>query len=321
MPKFGVSFYSYQHAYRTGKLDLEGCLRALSQIPGADGVELLATQTPPAAYPYPTRAEIEKWNELLDKYHLVPTCFDSQYPGHDLPTDLGERETYLRSEIEYASKLGFTSMRLAIKDLPTVEKCLGYAEDHNMVLNLEIHVPMTITGPDVTEYCEMIDRTGTKFAGIQPDMAIFLHHLPQRIIDQTLFGGGDPKAVQRIAEAFAAGECMEEACAAVKQQYPDTNLGMLPFFATINSHPSKPEELRLIAPYLTHFHAKFYEFDENLHEPYIYYKEAMGVLKEIGFDGYLCSEYEGQRMFYGGEEPDEIEQVRRNHAAMHKLLD
>ncbi len=321
MAKFGVSLYSYQWAWQHGRMDLEGCLRAISELPGADGVELLATQTPPAAYPYPTGAQIEAWKELLAKYRLVATCFDSQYPGHVLPTDLGERETFLRSEIEYAHKLGFTSMRLAIKDLPTVEKCLGYAEDHNVVLNLETHVPMTITGPEVSEYCEMIDRTGTSFAGIQPDMAIFLHHIPERLLDQAVFLGGDPDVVRGFAEAFAAGENMEQYGERVKREHPGMNLGMLPFFAAINSHPSKPEQLRLIAPYLTHFHGKFYEFTDELQEPYIHYDEALAVLRELAFDGYICSEYEGQRMYSGSEEPDEIEQVRRNHAAMHRLLD
>ena len=52
-------------------------MRAVSELPGADGVELLATQTPPADAPYPRKGQAEAWRELLERYAVRPVCFDS----------------------------------------------------------------------------------------------------------------------------------------------------------------------------------------------------------------------------------------------------
>ena len=320
MAKFGVSFYSYQWALKHGRMTVEDCLRAVSELPGADGIELLATQTPPADYPYPKKDQIEKWKELLEEYKVRPVCFDSQYPGYTLPQRADERETFLRSEIDYASKLGFPMMRIAVKDLPIVERCLGYAEDHNVMMNLEIHVPMTITGQEVTAYAEMIDRTGTSFAGIMPDMAIFQTVLPRRILRKALYQGADPQVVEKIEQAFSAGENMAEWAEKIRVDGLDHGLDDLLFFSSINV-TSRPEELRLIARYITHFHAKFYHVEEDLQELGVRYDRALPILKELGYTGYLCSEYEEHRMYFGDDEPNEIEQVRLQHEMMHRYLD
>ena len=50
------------------------------------------------------------------------------------------------------------------------------------------------------------------------------------------------------------------------------------------------------------------------------------MLKKIGYDGYLSTEYEGQRSAPGAEDDaadeliDEIEQVRRHQVMLHRLI-
>ena len=53
------------------------------------------------------------------------------------------------------------------------------------------------------------------------------------------------------------------------------------------------------------------------------YEGAIAVLKEIGFEGYIDSEYEGQRNQQDrGLEflPNEIEEVRRHHKMLKRLI-
>ena len=80
--KRGVSLYSYQQAYYTGKLDLEGCVRTAVETTGAKGIELIYEQMPIDRYPdaiYPeiTDRGVSYWKDLMAKYGTVPVCMDS----------------------------------------------------------------------------------------------------------------------------------------------------------------------------------------------------------------------------------------------------
>lgn len=68
-------------------------------------------------------------------------------------------------------------------------------------------------------------------------------------------------------------------------------------------------------------HGKFYEMTEDLVEPSIPYDEIVAVLKRGGYDGYICSEYEGNRWIEDAHEVDSVEQVRRQQAMLKKLID
>ncbi len=46
----------------------------------------------------------------------------------------------------------------------------------------------------------------------------------------------------------------------------------------------------------------------------------MPVLVEGGYNGYLSSEYEGQRQIEDAYEVDSVEQVRRQHSMFKRLL-
>lgn len=67
----GVSFYSYQNAYRAGRLDMEGMVAEVASL-GCDGVELVPIMTPPTSYPRATEAELDAWHALMEKYHTRP---------------------------------------------------------------------------------------------------------------------------------------------------------------------------------------------------------------------------------------------------------
>ena len=75
--KRSISLYSYQDEYYDGKLDLEGCLRETAKT-GATGVELLAEQMI-KKFPNPIEDEAFRadWFAKLDKYGLVPSCYDA----------------------------------------------------------------------------------------------------------------------------------------------------------------------------------------------------------------------------------------------------
>ncbi|MFH8253160.1 sugar phosphate isomerase/epimerase family protein [Microbacterium sp. B2969] len=90
------------------------------------------------------------------------------------------------------------------------------------------------------------------------------------------------------------------------------------------------DKLRELAPYVTHVHAKFNHMSlvpgtrNQYEDAAIDYPAAIGALKDGGFDGYLNSEYEGQRYWQDLEIEglqDEVEQVRRHQSMLRRLIE
>lgn len=93
---------------------------------------------------------------------------------------------------------------------------------------------------------------------------------------------------------------------------------------------ANPDNLRKLMPYIVNFHSKFYNMSEVPGHPGEYedksidYAGPIQVLKEVGYDGYINTEYEGQRRFQdrGVEDLiDEADQVRKHQGMMKRLIE
>ena len=93
---------------------------------------------------------------------------------------------------------------------------------------------------------------------------------------------------------------------------------------------AKPEDLRELMPYIVSIHGKFYNMSEIPGRPGQYqdismdYEGPIRFLKEIGYEGYINSEYEGQRRFQDRTEEyliSEVDQVRKHQEMLKRLLD
>jgi hypothetical protein len=91
---------------------------------------------------------------------------------------------------------------------------------------------------------------------------------------------------------------------------------------------TKPDTLRELAGHVVNVHGKFYNMSPVPGKPgqfqdiSIDYSSAIRALADGGFDGYVDSEYEGQRFFQDrGREDlmDEVEQVRRHQEMLRRL--
>jgi hypothetical protein len=98
--------------------------------------------------------------------------------------------------------------------------------------------------------------------------------------------------------------------------------------AIMLSHTSA-ELLRQLTPHVVSVHAKFYNMSEVPGQPGQYqdmafdYTAGIGALKAGGYQGYLNSEYEGQRYWQdrGREEyKSEVEQVRQHQEMLRRLI-
>ena len=325
----GVSFYSYQNAYRAGQLDMDGMVHAVKDL-GCDGVELVPIMTPPTSYPKATEAEIAAWHELMAKYGTKPTCFDSiiavkpemsglpfAHPG----ASIEEQTALMRDELTLCHQLGFYLMRIPVGygiQMQVIEDLLPMAEELNITLGLEIHVPMTITGEMVQNYINFIVKKKTKHACLIPDMAIFATSLPRCLQHKALSAGADPEVVKTIVQAYEARSDMTAVAEELRAKGVGEAEELLAF--AVRNVPSRVDDLPGILPYIGHFHGKFYDMDDQCCEHGIRFDEVVPILKKAGWEGYINSEYEGQR-FHAPDDPvDELEQVRRQHQMVTRLL-
>jgi sugar phosphate isomerase/epimerase len=92
---------------------------------------------------------------------------------------------------------------------------------------------------------------------------------------------------------------------------------------------AQPEDILEIIPYIISIHGKFYEMTEIPGKPGQYedvsidYENVIKYLKQGGYNGYINSEYEGQRSQQdrGIENlADEVEEVRRHHEMLARLI-
>ena len=183
-PKRGISLYSYSADFGLIK-NLEDCLEDMYDM-GAHGLEILAN-THIENYPEPSEEWIEEWMRLLDQYQIVPVEYGNWIDSFVLgDRELTTEESYqmLARDMRLAARLGFTVMRTKMPvisdDLAPVTNwqdiigmALPLAEELNIKLCPEIHIPSNLKDKLVKDYVEFIERTGTRHFGLNIDLSVF----------------------------------------------------------------------------------------------------------------------------------------------------
>ncbi len=326
--KRGVSLYSYQQEVFKGELDLEGQIKAVHDL-DADGIEILTEQIVPN-YPEPSDYFVEKFKDLMEKYKMRAVCYDasgsSRVFSRDKAPDLAAATAKLMGDIRLARRLGFDRIRCQSPFASMVE-CLPFAEENGVILATEIHSPARIShgvvDQRVAEICEYVDKTGTKFLGLIPDTGIFIPKPIRLVYERHLRRGATPELIRYSIDAYMSGQSDRE------QNYEDVKrLGgneidlyyAREVFDYVNNDPA---DLTALAPYTVNVHGKLYEMTEDMEEYCIPMKACIDALKAGNYDGYICSEYEGQRHYHDLRDfdVDSVEQVRRHHIMLKKYID
>ncbi len=338
----GVSLYSYQQHEFFHTMNWKDELREVAtNLNGADGIEIISECTIPN-YPFPDESFIFAWRNEMARWGLKAVTMDTyldtlQFRDHVMThAETAER---LKYDLELAHKMGFENMRLCHNvPLQSVEMVLDLAEKLNVRMTNEIHSPSPIKpkrgvnwGETVARDVAFIQKTGTKYYGLQPDMGIFAAR-PSRIVVAA--------QMRTFMSKEKADECswdvinhvtedgLDAAREYVRATYPELANGRTWDFM-FRGMAADPLDLYDIFPYIYCIHGKFNEMTEIPGEPGHYeeksmeYPEVIAILSDLGYDGYIDSEYEGQRhqqdMGYEGL-PDEIEQVRRHHEMLARLI-
>ena len=356
MIKRGVSLYSYQQAEFFHQMTWKDELREVAtNLNGADGIEIISETTVPQ-YPMPPESFYFEWNNEMARYGLKAVTYDAfmdtlQFRDHVMT--IAECAERLKYDIRIAHRMGFENMRL-IKGVPiqAVEIALPLAEELNVRLTSEVHSPQALHavpgtwGESIGRDIAFIEKTGTKHYGLQPDFGIFqirpdrptvayqlrtTARLPKeesfKVADELLaiydeIGYKDKELLYAKAEPVAPSLF-------VKRPNPMGGGLRCPADRLFSGPTADVLELYNVMQYIFCIHGKFYDMTEVEGEPGHYedkgiqYKEAIAILNACSYDGYINSEFEGQRsqqdMGYEGL-VDEVEQVRRHHEMMNRFI-
>jgi sugar phosphate isomerase/epimerase len=327
--KRGVTMYSYQEEYYTRAMTLEECIREVSDM-GADGIELMGWMYVPG-YPKPSDHWVDQWHSWMDRYHTVPTAF-SQIMETKLYKDrrLTDKEAVdmMVQDFKFARRLGYKIIRVMnATPLDLVEKCIPYAEENGIKMGCEIHSPTELNGPWTQRLMDIIHRTNTKNLGFVPDLSLFVQRPPRVMRQQAIRQGAVTDAIadyiekareDGVPETKAAAEAAKLGYKEVNTRFGGSYLTRV--FGTMGARMENPRDLLKYMPFIFHIHAKFWEMTGDLNEYSIPYADIVPVLIEGGYDGYLSSEFEGQRYTQDAFETDSCEQIRRQHIMLRRLL-
>jgi sugar phosphate isomerase/epimerase len=319
--KRGVSLYSFQEEYFLGRMSVEDCIREAASF-GARGIEIIPEQSIPG-FPHIPDDFVDSWFNWMEKYGTTPVATDlfldtKLYPNRWLT--LQEQVASVHRDIDIAVQLGARIIRVIINTPPEVmEGAAPYAEENGVRLLLEVHAPFHYEHPWIEQHLEVMHRTGSPALGLMPDMGTFTRRFPRVISERAVRDGARPEIVDLIVKTY--------------DDRGDTHALM----DIVNFRGGSPVETglartathliwadpRSMLPHMSligHIQAKFYEMTDEGTEYSVPYEEIVPVLVEGGFNGYLSSEYEGQRHIEDAFPVDSVEQVRRQHAMFARLL-
>ena len=319
--KRGVSLYSYQEEFFLRKMTLEDCIAASARL-GALGIESIAEQMMPG-FPNLGDAFYERWHGWMARYGTVPSCHDmfldtKKFPGR-LMTE-AECIASLERDIRHTHLIGAKVMRvLVFVDPELLVKCLPLAEKLDVRMCVEVHAPYSFDHPWIMRYMDVILRERTMHIGFVPDCGIFTYRLPRVMRERSLRQGATEKILDFVCQAYEDRVLAEYTVFEVKR------MGGNPVdqgFAELCRHNvwSNPKRMLEFMPWIYHIHAKFYDMVDEQHEYSIPYDRIVAALKSGNYQGYLSSEYEGNRHIQDAFPVDSVEQVRRQHKMFERLL-
>lgn len=320
----GVSLYSYQQEQYKGLLDLEGMIAEVRKL-DADGIEILAEAVIPE-FPNPSEYFINKFKDLMEKYKMKAVCYDasgaSRFNMRSANPNYEAASEKLRYDILLAEKLGFDRIRCQ-SPYQTMIDCLPFAEEHGVILAREIHSPAKISDRSVQEIIEYVEKTGTKNLGLIPDTGVFMQAPVRLVYERHLRRGATPELVKYSVDAFMSGESSREKNVENVKRMGGNELDLYFASEVFDYVINAPEELTALVPYTVNVHGKLYEMTDDGEEYCIPFDRIIAALKKGNYDGYICSEFEGQRHFHDLRQfdIDSVEQVRRHHECMKKHIE
>lgn len=326
MIKQGLTLYSLTNEWVSGAYELDRLLEKVATLGLGPGVEIVGFQTVDG-FPDVTPRFAAAWQEMIDEHRLVPTCLGSNIDvaqRSDRPLNDDEMTNLLLRQMKAARSLGFGVVRIQIGASPSViERVTPVAEDWGLRLGMELHAPEGACTPRILEVRDLYERIGSKNLGFIPDFSATMRAVPPGVLaDLRSLGLTDELADGLVAEWAGAGAPFERygrfTAAARAAGAPQEVIDACVAVFTMHGRETV-ETWREIADRIVHVHGKCYEFDEAGQEPSIDYPALIGLLADVGYDGYISAEWEGH-VYLGPDQADGFAMVAAQQELVRRCL-
>lgn len=311
-----VSLYSLQNEYMNHRMSLEDIFKFLHENK-VIGVEVLPDQMLPGA-PHPSEETLKNWDRLCETYDIKPVISDvflntNLYKNRELTKK--ECVELLIDEIRLAHRMGMNIIRLvSMTPAFVLEPLLPYCEKYNVRMALEIHAGLSFDKPKTRDYIKEMKRLNSPYIGLVIDSGIFCERVPRVMENYCKALGTNQEPIDVVNKLFKEGKdgravygpeggFIPELTSALKN---DADF-MYAHFADGYEHEPFTV-LDELMPYVMHIHFKLFEMTEN-GEYSVDYKGFLQYLHEKGYDGYVATEYEGNRWTIPGQPTVEKEEV------------
>lgn len=324
-----VSLYSLQDEYLRGRMSLDDIMHFVKEQ-GAEGVEILPDQMIPGA-PYPSQETLEHWHQLVKDTGLKPVIADVF-----LNTNLYKNRTLTKkecikllvAEIRQAHDMGIHLIRL-VSMVPywVCEPLLAYCEKYDVAIAIEVHAGMAFDIPETKAFIDEMKRLDSPYIGIVVDTGIFCRKFPRVVRNYELNLGATPAMFDCLDELFESGSDLHRATRENGGKLPEAFAAAIQtdedriFAPLCDGYENYPYEvLDDLMPYIKHFHFKMFEMTEEGTEYSMDYKGLLQYLQKHAYDGYVATEYEGNRFTLPGKPVVEKQQVAAHQKYLRACL-
>lgn len=324
-----VSLYSLQDEYLNKRMNLEDIINFVKEN-NVEGIEILPDQMLHGA-PDISDETLERWNRIIDETGVKPVIADvflntNLYKNRDLTKK--ECIDLLVKEIKQADKLGIRLIRL-VSMVPywVLEPLLPYCEKYNVAVALEVHAGMAFDIPETREFIEEMKRLDSEYIGLVIDTGIFCRKFPRVIRNYEINNGASAEMFDYIDKLFENGTDLHRVCRENGGKFPQDFVNVMKtdedrmFAPLCDGYENYPYEvLDEYMSYIKHFHFKLFEMTEEGPEYSMDYKGLLQYLHDHNYDGYVATEYEGNRFTLPGKSVVEKEQVIANQRYIRECL-
>lgn len=291
--KFGVTFHSFTSEFISYVWSFEDLMFNARALGG--GVEIVGP-VHHRKFPEVPDEFVTAFRNSLERNELTATCYGSYadpFMRWDRALSEAELVEYTIPQIVGAAKLGFPIVRLQHFASPIAERVLPLAERLGVTLAYELHAPLDIHSERTQELIEQIRRVGSERLALIPDAGIFARTISPVHAAHGLDAGLEESDRDTLISMWEQGRAFEDAEAFIGEL--DVDRRAVEWASHIwGSHGrSDPAEMREIADLIVHVHAKFYSLTDEDEEPALRYPEFVRALVDIGYKGWISSEYEG----------------------------
>ncbi len=324
-----VSLYSLQDEYLNHRMNLREIMQYVKEK-GAEGVEILPDQMLKGA-PDVSEETVQEWNAMLAETGLKPVIADvflnmnlykNRLLTHKECVDL------LVKEIKQAHRLGIHLIRL-VSMVPywVIEPLLPYCKEYDVTIALEVHAAMAFDIPETRAFIEEMKRVNSPYVGLVIDTGIFCRKFPRVVRAYETLNGTSEQVFDYIDTLFEKGTDLHRVLRENNFQYPAELEAAIQsehdrmFVPLCDGYENLDfSVLDEYMPYIKHFHFKLFEMTED-GEYSMDYKGLLQYLHDHDYDGYVATEYEGNRFTLPGHPMAEKEQVAVQLSYIHKCLD